>query len=129
MILDSSIVIEIYKGKATKFPKSVAMPSVVKYIIMRALATIKLERGHLIEREKFLYEFLDKCPTIDLDEKTAFMAGELSAKLMEKKINATHIEIIIAATAISNSKPLITKNSIFTKMQKVEKNLELFSIE
>lgn len=107
-VLDTSIVIEIFKGNKRVVEKILSNKSMIYGISVITL--FELHCGKLKEREEI---FLESIPKLDFDEKSAKFAGSIYRDLKNKGRTPKVKDLLIASSAIANSKILFTTDSDF----------------
>jgi|GEM_PF-466054 hypothetical protein len=119
-ILDTSLVIEIFKGNA----------SVVKILLsndtltygISAITLFELHCGTLKEKEEL---FLDSIPKLNFDDKSAKFAGRIYRDLKNKGKIPKVKDLLIASSAIANSKILFTADIDFEVFRDYGLKLEM----
>ena len=116
--LDTTFLIDVVKGK--NFPKKfrdlfedetdicVASPSIVELI-----KGIRLKKNlkYVTDEEIMKIEkILDSLIILDLEKKSAIIAGEIEANLRDRGENIGTIDSMIGAICLENNETLITRN-------------------
>ena len=113
--LDTSFVIDLLKGKKEvkeikdKIDSTDELISIPSPVIMELISGAYLSDKVKLEKEKIV-KFLIKTKVIDFDNKSAFLAGEIEAKLIKNGETIETKDIMIASICIENDETLITRN-------------------
>jgi len=100
---EESAVSEMGKLVSTNRAVTVAAPTIVELATGANLAESPRERRQL-------NELLTRLTTLALDQKAALLAGELQAQLIKAGEIIGHVDVTIAAIAMTQGETLITKN-------------------
>jgi len=119
-VLDTSVVIEIFRGNKRVAEKILSESSTVYGISV--ITFFELQCGKLKEREEI---FLENIPKLDFDEKSARFAGSIYRNLKSKGRMPKVKDLFIASSAIANSKTLFTTDSDFEIFRKYGLKLEV----
>ena len=112
-VLDTNTLIYFFKGMGkvaekllTIPPKDIGLPAIVLFEIMVGIA-----KSTSPEKRKYQFEqFMDVVNILPFGPKEAAQAADIRAGLERKGLTIGPYDILIAATALSNSSPLVTHN-------------------
>jgi predicted nucleic acid-binding protein len=102
-LIDTSVLIDILKGKLNKVGDALSIISVME--VIRVLE--KDKRLKVFERLKEIYAIYP------IDEKVALEYAQLYYELKEKGITMADLDLIIASTAKAHNEKIITKDKDF----------------
>ncbi|MDI9609986.1 MAG: type II toxin-antitoxin system VapC family toxin [Archaeoglobales archaeon] len=105
-ILDSSLIIELFKGNAKILN---ALPRDLNYFIA-TITVFELYCGKLKEREEIMIE---KLPKVEFCENSAKIAGKIYRDLKEKGKIPSVKDLLLASTAIAKDKIILTCDEDF----------------
>ncbi len=106
-ILDTSIVIELFKGNKRILDRLKDETTVYGISV---ITLFELYCGSLKDREEI---FLERIPKLEFDEKSAKFAGKIYRDLKSKGKVPKVKDLLIASSAIAHSKTLYTCDSDF----------------
>ncbi len=106
-ILDTSIVIELFKGNKRILDRLKDETTVYGISV---ITLFELYCGSLKDREEI---FLERIPKLEFDEKSAMFAGKIYRDLKSKGKVPKVKDLLIASSAIAHSKILYTCDSDF----------------
>ncbi len=114
LCLDTSVVIEIFKGNKEVLEKIKKFPG-KKVLTVFTLIELLLNRN---ERKRRIYElFLSGFDILSLDRKSGKIAAEIIRKLEEKGEILPIFDILIASICIANGIYLYTLDKHFKKLE------------
>ncbi len=114
--LDSSFIIDNFRGetRAVEMRKSLEKRGEVLFIptpvIMELALGAHLSKRMEDEKEK-INRFLSDSTILEFDKESAFLGGKIEAELMKKGSLIEPEDIMIAAIAMINNEPLVTRNT------------------
>jgi predicted nucleic acid-binding protein len=123
-ILDTSVIIEIFKGNKRILHELKKDKTVVYGISVITL--FELYCGNLKEREEL---FLEKIPKLSFDEKSAKFAGKIYRDLKTKGKTPKVKDLLIASSAIAHSKTLYTCDSDFEMFKEYGLKLKILTLK
>ena len=110
-ILDTSVIIELFKGSTDTIEK-------LSRDLSYGISVITLFELHCVtlkEREEI---FLEKIPKLSYDENSAKLAGKIYRELKKEGKIPKVKDLLIASSAIANDKVLITRDLDFEVFRK-----------
>jgi tRNA(fMet)-specific endonuclease VapC len=121
ILLDTNIVIEIFKGNRTIADKLHKLPGFFLPAIVLGELYIGINRvANRTKHLKELNSFLQLCTVLPVDKTTAKKYGELIAALYKKGKPLPTNDVWIAATAIQHKLTLITRDDHFEEIDKLK---------
>jgi predicted nucleic acid-binding protein len=117
--LDSSVIIDILRGRNSAEVIENKLDSADEEIFIPAPVIIELIRGFYLKSSKSnikenekerIDKFLSSFVILDLDKESAIKSGEIEAELINSGELIDLEDIMIAAIAVKNDETLITKN-------------------
>lgn len=118
--LDTTFLVDLLRGDMqardldNQFAKqhltvSVAAPSIME--LVKGLHLDTTAQHVTAEECSRIIDILNSLVVLGLDQKSAMLAGEIEARLVNKGLTLDVEDIMIAAIAITHGEPLVTRNT------------------
>lgn len=118
--LDTTFLIDVLRGRTTVEQLEEQLAEATIAITVAAPSVMELVRGlhlasnakHVTKRELArITEILSSLEVLSFDKESAMLAGEIEASLINAGKTIDVEDVMIAAIAIKNDEPLVTRNA------------------
>ena len=118
ILLDTSIIIEIFDGNKKIADKLIKIPVFFISVVVLGELYIGVNRvANKAKHLKKLNDFMELCTVLNSDRVTAKCFGEIAAKLNKKGKPLPINDVWIAAAAIQHNLTLVTRDKHFNEIQ------------
>ncbi len=121
-VLDTTFLVDLLRGKAAvrdlkeDLDKTETILAIAAPSIMELWAGTELSKMPEKEKKK-VGELIASLSALPLDEKSAKIAGEIEARLMEKGLPIETEDIMIAGIAIANGDKVVTRDAHYARIE------------
>ena len=112
--LETTFIVDFLRGVESAVERMHQLVSGSEAVTVAAPTIVELATGaHLAEsphEQEQLHELLTRLTTLPLDQRAALLTGELQAKLIKAGETIGHVDVTIAAIALTHGEKLLTHN-------------------